>query len=131
MDAKNLNPGASSVVVLLPRTPAPEAAAPLPRTSPAAITQSRYALEQLWHRKLDEAIALAGACQGMSAVDDDLPGGETTPPSLRLHRRAARAYEELAAIAEAIDRVEHPERVTGRADTMRPFYGQVTSKGTH
>jgi hypothetical protein len=65
---------------------------------------SRFALEQMWERKLGEVIALAGACQSMSAAGDDLTGDGATLPSFGLYRRTAAAYEELAAIADAIER---------------------------
>jgi RNA polymerase-binding transcription factor DksA len=66
----------------------------------------RFTLESLWERKVNEVNALAGACLGVSAAGDDLPADGASLPSFRLYRRAARAYEELAAVADAIERVD-------------------------
>jgi hypothetical protein len=66
----------------------------------------RLTLQRRWDRKLDEVVALAGACQGVSAAGDDLPGDGAALPSFRLYCRAAAAYEDLAVIADAIDRAD-------------------------
>jgi len=70
------------------------------------LAASRSALERMWARKLDEVVALDGACCRMSAAGDN-PHAEATPPSmLRLSARAARAYEELGVIADAINAID-------------------------
>jgi RNA polymerase-binding transcription factor DksA len=75
-----------------------------PRTSPDAATLGwRLRLEALWERKLDEVLALAAASQGESVAGDD--GREDGLRSRRLHHRAARAYEDLAEIVDAIARI--------------------------
>lgn len=66
----------------------------------------RLTLERRWTRKLDEVIALSAACEGMSVAGDDMPVRTLTLPFRRLHDRTARAYEDLTAIADAIDRVD-------------------------
>ena len=66
----------------------------------------RLTLQRRWERKLEEVVALAGACQGVSAAGDDLPGDGAALPSFRLYCRAAAAYEDLAAVADAIHRAD-------------------------
>ena len=83
-----------------------DAAAPAPASSPGVGRRWRFTLETLWERKLDEVVALAGGCVGLSAAGDDLPADGASLLSLRLYGRAARASEDLAAIADAIERVD-------------------------
>jgi hypothetical protein len=83
-----------------------DAIASMPAGGVASPLRRRFTLESMWERKLDEVVVLAGACQGVSAAGDDpVPDGATLP-SLRLFRRAVSAYEELTAIADAIDRID-------------------------
>lgn len=66
----------------------------------------RVALESRWQRKLDEAIALSRACYGLSLADDGSLGQRPVRRSRRLCARTAEAYEELAAIEDAMARVD-------------------------
>ena len=94
MDVKSPGPGEA-------RIPALSAS---PRTSADAATlRWRLRLEALWERKLDEVLALAAASQGESVAGDDGPADALR--SRRLHHRAARAYEDLADIVDAIARI--------------------------
>jgi len=106
---QKLSRGDSGAAVLTLASPGRDEVAAAPARAAARPLRSRFALESLWERKLDEVITLAAACQGVSAADDDPPAGEAAMPSLRLYRRAARAYEDLAAIAEAVDRARAAE----------------------
>lgn len=60
----------------------------------------------MWARKLEEVVALDGACCGISAAGDDPPAAGAAPGSSGLHSRLARAYEELGAIADAINVID-------------------------
>jgi DnaK suppressor protein len=66
----------------------------------------RPTLQRRWERKLEDVIALAGACQGMSAAGDVRPGDGAALPSFQLYCRTAAALEDLAAIADAIHRAD-------------------------
>jgi hypothetical protein len=84
----------------------PDVIASVPAGGVASPLRWRFTLQSMWERKLDEVIALSGACAGTSVAGGDLPADDTTLPPLRLYRRAARAYEDLAALADAIARAD-------------------------
>jgi RNA polymerase-binding transcription factor DksA len=95
MDAKSAPPGEARILALVG----------LPRVSTdAAALRWRFRLESMWERKVDEVLALAAASQG-----DSVAGDKSTVADLRsrrLHRRTARAYEDLAGIVDAILRID-------------------------
>jgi DnaK suppressor protein len=66
----------------------------------------RVPLGELWQRKLDEVVALSAACKGTAYVDNDRLSDPAVVPSLRLHDRATRAFEDLAEIEDAMARIE-------------------------
>jgi DnaK suppressor protein len=66
----------------------------------------RAPLGERWQRKLDEVVALSAACKNAASVDDDRLADPVVVPSLRLHDRATRAFEDLAAIEDAMARIE-------------------------
>lgn len=74
----------------------------LPDSAAANWVRWRVALNALWHCKLDEVVALSTACDGTASVDADRPA----PPSPRLPDRASRAFDDLAAIEDAMARVD-------------------------
>ena len=53
-----------------------------------AATLWRRMLERRWDRKVNEVIALAGACQSVSAAGDDLPADGAALPSTPKGRAA-------------------------------------------
>jgi len=69
-----------------------------------AVIRSRTALEEMWARKLAEVVALDSAICRTSAAGDDPPADWPAPD--RLYVRAARAYEELGAIADALSAID-------------------------
>ena len=76
------------------------------RATAGAGLRWRPTLERRRERKLEDVIALAGACQGMSAAGDIRPGDGAALPSFQLYCRTAAALEDLAAIADAIHRAD-------------------------
>jgi RNA polymerase-binding transcription factor DksA len=66
----------------------------------------RSALNALWRRKLDEVIALSAACEGTPDVDDGRLADRASSPSLRIRDRANRAFEDLAAVEDAMARID-------------------------
>ena len=66
----------------------------------------QLALDSAWRRKLDEAIALSKASCGLTSDADDCPSNPGVRASRRLQARAERAFDELAAIEDAIARLE-------------------------
>jgi len=70
------------------------------------ISTGRLNLEAAWQRKIEEVIALSKACYGLTPDDDDSPASRCTQASGRLRARTERAYDELAAIEDAIAKVD-------------------------
>ena len=66
----------------------------------------RQILESAWQRKIDEVIALSKAVYGLPSDDDDSTASRRTLASGRLQARTERAYDELAAIEDAIARID-------------------------
>lgn len=66
----------------------------------------RLALDAAWRRKIDEAIALSKALCGLTSDEDASPASRGMPESGRLQARTERAYDEVAAIEDAIARVD-------------------------
>ncbi len=64
----------------------------------------RAALDALWQRKLEECVALSAACSGTASVGDDQLAKPTALPSLPA--RTTRAFEDLAAIEDAVARID-------------------------
>jgi len=106
MDAKIRETAAAGVRGPTVTSPDRDAIASPPASGVASPLRWRFTLESMWERKLDEAIALSGACVGVSAAGDEVPGDGAALPSFRLYRRTARATDELAAIADAIERLD-------------------------
>jgi len=69
--------------------------------------QWRLALDSAWQRKIEVVIALSKACCGLTSEDDGSPVSRGVRVSSRLQARTERAYDELAAIEDAIDRIDH------------------------
>jgi DnaK suppressor protein len=74
----------------------------VPDSAGANRVRWRAALNARWHRKLDEVVALSAACEDSASVDAD----RAVAPSLRLHDRASIAFDDLAAIEDAMARVD-------------------------
>jgi DnaK suppressor protein len=70
------------------------------------ISTSRLTLESSWQRKIDEVIALSKAIYGLAPDDDGSPAGPRIRASGRLHARTERSYDDLAAIEDAIARID-------------------------
>jgi RNA polymerase-binding transcription factor DksA len=70
------------------------------------VARWRAVLDGLWRRKLDEVIALSAACDGIFVADHDRLAGRPASSSLRLRDRANRAFEDLAAVEDAIARTD-------------------------
>jgi DnaK suppressor protein len=91
-------------------TTAPDASAPTRRQSAGSTEDRRVTwrrtLESAWQRKIDEAITLTKASSGSPWDDDGSPASWGMQLS-RLQARTERAYEDLAAIEEAMSRVDH------------------------
>jgi RNA polymerase-binding transcription factor DksA len=104
MDARGAVGDKTGTLVPLQGRRASEDAASVDAT---AATPWRRMLERRWDRKVDEVIALAGACQSVSAAGDDLPADGAALPSFRLYCRAAAACDDLGMIADAIARVDN------------------------
>jgi DnaK suppressor protein len=66
----------------------------------------RLALNSAWQRKIDEVIALSMASGGVTSEAEWGPADQDVPVSSRLHARTERAYHEVAAIEEAIARID-------------------------
>jgi RNA polymerase-binding transcription factor DksA len=66
----------------------------------------RLALDSAWRRKVDEVIALSKASCGLTSDEDGSPAGRGVQVSSRLRARTERAYDELAAIEDAIARID-------------------------
>lgn len=66
----------------------------------------RLALDSAWQRKIDEVIALSKAFCGMTSDDDASAAGRDVRVLSRLQARTGRAYDDLAAIEEAIARID-------------------------
>jgi DnaK suppressor protein len=66
----------------------------------------RLALDSAWHRKIDEVIALSKAFCGLTSDDGSSPPGGGFRVSSRLRARTERAYDELAAIEDAVARID-------------------------
>jgi RNA polymerase-binding transcription factor DksA len=66
----------------------------------------RLALEAAWQRKIDEAIALSTALCDLTSDDEGGQAGPRTQVPGRLQARTERAYDELAAIEDAIARID-------------------------
>jgi DnaK suppressor protein len=66
----------------------------------------RQALNSAWERKIDEVIVLSMASGGLPSDDECGPPDQGVQVSRRLHTRTERAYHEVAAIEEAIARVD-------------------------
>jgi len=66
----------------------------------------RATLEELWQLKLDEVILLSRACSEALPRWDDDPVDSGAPSLERLRPRTAQAYQELADIEAAINRIE-------------------------
>ncbi len=66
----------------------------------------RLALDSAWQRKIDEVITLSKAVCGLTSEDDAGPADPVVQVSARLRARTERAYDELAAIEEAIVRID-------------------------
>jgi RNA polymerase-binding transcription factor DksA len=60
----------------------------------------RLALDSAWHCKIDEVIALSRACCRLT------PDDNAVRVSTRLQARTERAYDDLAAIEDALARIE-------------------------
>jgi RNA polymerase-binding transcription factor len=66
----------------------------------------RSALDSAWQRKIDELIALSKALSSPTSDDDGSPAGRDVRVSSRLQARTERSYDELAAIEDAIARID-------------------------
>jgi RNA polymerase-binding transcription factor len=66
----------------------------------------RLALNSAWQRKIDEVIALAMASNGLTSDAEYGPARQDVRVSSRLQARTERAYHEVAAIEEAIARID-------------------------
>ncbi len=66
----------------------------------------RLALDSAWQCKIDEVIALSKAVCGLSSDDDGSAASQGVLVSSRLQARTERAYDELAAIEDAIARID-------------------------
>jgi len=65
----------------------------------------RHALEAAWQRKVDEVIALSKAFCSPAPDADDSEGTRNGRARSRLQTRTRRAYDDLAAIEDAIARL--------------------------
>ena len=92
---------------LVRRNPRSQLVQPVQTASPEdAGRRWRPVLERSWDRKLDEAIALTAACEGMSAAGEELPAGDAMAPYRQLHARAALALDELGELVDALMRID-------------------------
>jgi DnaK suppressor protein len=66
----------------------------------------KLALESAWQRKADEVITLSKAFGGRTLARDGSPDDRGVPVSSGLHARTEHAYDELAAIEDAIARID-------------------------
>jgi DnaK suppressor protein len=66
----------------------------------------RLALDSAWRRKIDEVIILSKASGGLTSDVDSDPADQGVQVSGRLLARTERAYYEVAAIEEAIARID-------------------------
>lgn len=79
----------------------------------------RLALDSAWERKIDEVITLSKASCGLTSDDDGNPAHGRKRVSSRLKARTERAYDELAAIEEAIARAEDETYGPGASSVVR------------
>jgi RNA polymerase-binding transcription factor DksA len=70
------------------------------------MSTGRQTLESAWQRKIDEVIALSKAFYGLTSDDDGRAANGRDRASGRLRARTERAYDELAAIEDAIARID-------------------------
>jgi DnaK suppressor protein len=70
------------------------------------LARLRLTLDTAWRRKMDEVIALSKAFCGLTSDDEGNPARPDVRASSRLEARTERAYDELAAIEDAIARID-------------------------
>jgi len=66
----------------------------------------RLALDSAWELKIDEVIALSKASRGLMWEDDDNAASRPVQMPSQLEARTVRACDELAAIEDAIARID-------------------------
>jgi DnaK suppressor protein len=69
-------------------------------------TSTKLALDSAWQRKIDEVITLSMATNGLTCDGEISLADQGVRVSSRLHARTERAYHEVAAIEEAIARID-------------------------